>query len=117
MASIPVPAGSANPNAPVHAAAPAKGHDSHNSHDSRKSHKSHKSHKSRKSYRSKGSKRGPIRRFTNAIKYVGKRVRNTVSQVFSRRSKPRRRSRRNSLPTNVAVPQDSNAPPGPVKAV
>ena len=47
-----------------------------------------------KSRRHRRAKRGIIRRATNAVRRVGKRFRNTMVSVFSRKSKKSRRRRR-----------------------
>jgi hypothetical protein len=65
----------------------------------------------RKRYRKRA--KGPLRRVTNAVRRVGKKFRNTLSQVFSRKTK-RRRSRRRvqkgsseNIPVNAVQSQDS----------
>lgn len=71
----PAPPGSPSSTQPVNAATPAPA-------------------PTPKSRRHRRAKKGIIRRATNAVRRVGKKFRNTMASVFSRKSKKSRRRRR-----------------------
>jgi len=61
-------------------------------------------------------KKGALRRVTNAISHVGKRIRNTVRGVFSKKNKKRSKKRlvaQHGSAEFVPVPTAANAAPVP----
>jgi len=77
--------------------------------------------RSRKHRKSKG----PFRRVTNVVRRVGKRFRNTLTRVFSKKTKHRRRNKKapvqqgssENMPVTNATPVTSPGVPAPAPTV